>query len=201
MKQLFYLFTVCLLGICSNVYSQGVVRNNYGDGKSKNLSLASALSSSTQLVGGTNDDVPIMTAVFGNYTDYDKNAWGAEALMVSDQNVGFQTGVRYQHIGDYQNFLWLTFGLNYALNIVDKDDTKLFLVGSFDLGFDFADVPNNTYSGSDFKFYLDGIITPRLVLKLNHVALSAGYQWTAHKFKFKKYSVQDGFTLGVGYAF
>lgn len=201
MKQLFYLFTVCLLGICSNVYSQSVVRNNYGDGKSKNLSLSSALSTSTQQVAETNDETSAMSAVFGNWTSYDKNVWGAEAMMISDMGLGFETGIRYQHVIKYQNFLWLTFGLNYSFNLIDKDETKLFLVGSFDLGCDFADVPNDTYTGSDFKFYLDGIFTPRLVLKMNHIALYAGYQWTAHKFKFKKYSVQDGFTLGVGYAF
>lgn len=201
MKHLFSLLTVCLLGICSSAYAQGVVRNNYGDGKSNNMSLSSSLSSSTQQVASTNDDTPIMSAVFGTWTSYDKNVWGAEAMMIQDQGLGVETGLRYQHIAEYTNFMWLSYGLNYSLNIVDKNDTKLFLVGSFDLGCDFADVPNSNYNGSDFKFYLDGIITPRLVLKMNHIAAYAGYQWTAHKFKFKKYSVQDGFTLGIGYAF
>lgn len=201
MKHLFSLFTICLFFICVNANAQSVVRNNYGDDKSKNLSLSSSLASSTQVVTNTNDDTPCMNAVFGTYANYDKNAWGAEALMINDQSLGLDVGFRYQNISKYQDFMWLSFGLNYSLNIVDKNDTKVFLVGSFDLGVDFADVPNEKFTGSDFKIFLDAILTPRLVMKLNHFALYAGYSWTAHKFKFKKYSVQDGFTLGVGYAF
>jgi hypothetical protein len=49
---------------------------------------------------------------------------------------------------------------------------------------------------------VDFVVDPRLVVRVNHILISAGYQQRFYKFKFTKENTSDAmFHLGVAYCF
>lgn len=100
------------------------------------------------------------------------------------------------------------FALNYTFDLWEKDEMSLYLVFAVGPSLRYQDIPEYKYDertgktekDSKMKFFVDGILNPRVSFKIKRVFISAGFFYWAPKFKFSKDDgATSGFNVGIGY--
>lgn len=85
---------------------------------------------------------------------------------------------------------------NYSINLTSNNESHFAVFLSPAVG------PSLGYSEYEGKSYFEyGLMfTPKLVLRLNKISISAGYNMTSNRFKFKKYYLTHQFVVTFGIA-
>ena len=118
--------------------------------------------------------------------------------------LGFEAAVRSQfkkHGNKSSDWL-----IHYTPCILSKGRNSLFLSlaagPSLRLQDDVKGIKNNGDIEWESKFTCDGVVNPRLIIKIGRVMLSGGYFYWAPKFKFNKDDgATDGYNIGLAYTF
>lgn len=132
------------------------------------------------------------------------NNYGIGASQYTPNGIGFDWLTR-SSFKEYSN-INTDLAVNYTFPLAQNNDLFLFLTASIGPSFRMQDVEEidfKTQKKKDkTKYFIDGIINPRLLLKYKKFTLGAGYFYWAPQFKFsKKDGGMGGLSLSIGCGF
>jgi hypothetical protein len=204
----FILSAVFAVALGLNVNAQVVISNDFG------TPVGNADDLNSDVNWSWNDEYHRRGSGFGNSydDDYDYDdpyfyvgaSWYLnEATNVFGVNAGYQ---RWNNFGGELNVMTdQSFEKFYDFNLSANWSFGLWKTGSSMGMLTFALGPSfYMYKGADDKYenQVDLVVDPRLVARINHILISAGYQQRFCKFKFtKEYTPDAMFHLGIAYCF
>ena len=176
------------------VNAQTVIRSDY-----------SGTSTRVETVKESNNDYETFCSEQFVFLTFDGgNNYGIGASWYTPNGVGFDWIMRAEcktHGNFNQDFC-----VNYTFPLSQNNDLALFLAAGIgpslrmqsieEYDFDLQKTKDKT------KWYIDGVINPRLLLKYKKATFSAGYFYWAPQFKFSKDDGgMGGLSLSLGYQF
>jgi hypothetical protein len=131
--------------------------------------------------------------------------WGITYGGINPNGIGLDFALRmnFKKHGNFNADVLL----NYSLGLVSKGSTQVALTLAFGPSFrtqdEFKGFNDKLKEEWDTgKFFCDGVLNPRLSIKMGKLALSAGYFYWAPKFKFSKDDgATGGFNCSLGLSF
>ena len=176
------------------VNAQTVIRSDYSSSPTKAESVKES----------NNDYETFFPAQFVFLTFDGGNNYGIAVSQYTPNGIGFDwlTRASFKEYGNYN----MDLAVNYTFLLSQNDDLSLFLTASIGPSFRMQDVQEYDFDAQKekdkTKYYIDGVINPRLLLKYKKLTLSAGYFYWAPQFKFsKKDGGTGGLSLSLGYEF
>ena len=131
--------------------------------------------------------------------------WGIAYGGINPNGVGLDFAFR-MNFKEHGNFN-VDVLLNYSVGLVSNGSTQVALTFALGPSFRTQDELKGVNSKGNLewengKFFCDGVVNPRLSVKLGKLALSAGYFYWAPKFKFSKDDgAKGGFNCSLGLRF
>ena len=176
------------------VNAQTVIRSDYSSSPTKAESVKES----------NNDYETFFPAQFVFLTFDGGNNYGIAVSQYTPNGIGFDwlTRASFKKYGNFN----MDLAVNYSFLLSQNDDLSLFLTASIGPSFRMQDVQEYDFYAQKekdkTKYYIDGVINPRLLLKYKKLTLSAGYFYWAPQFKFsKKDGGMGGLSLSLGYEF
>ena len=131
--------------------------------------------------------------------------WGIAYGGINPNGIGLDFAFR-MNFKEHGNFN-VDVLLNYSVGLVSNGSTQVALTFALGPSFRTQDELKGVNSKGNLewengKFFCDGVVNPRLSVKLGKLALSAGYFYWAPKFKFSKDDgATGGFNCSLGLSF
>ena len=131
--------------------------------------------------------------------------WGIAYGGINPNGIGLDFAFR-MNFKEHGNFN-VDALLNYSVGLVSNGSTQVALTFALGPSFRTQDELKGVNSKGNLewengKFFCDGVVNPRLSVKLGKLALSAGYFYWAPKFKFSKDDgATGGFNCSLGLSF
>ncbi|MDD6891632.1 MAG: hypothetical protein PUD47_06035 [Bacteroidales bacterium] len=188
MKKLFISLFMAASALFVN--AQTVIRSDY-----------SSTPTRVETVKESNNDYETFYSMQFVFLTFDGgNNYGMAVSWYTPNGIGVDwlTRASFKTYGNYN----VDLAANYTFPLAQNDDLSLFLTASIGPSFRMQDEFDFQKDKDKTKFYIDGIINPRLLLKYQKFTLSAGYFYWAPQFKFsKKDGGMGGLSLSLGYDF
>lgn len=188
MKKLF--ISLLMAASVLSVNAQTVIRSDY-----------SGTPTRVETVKESNNDYETFLPVQFVFLTFDGgNNYGIGFSQYTPNGIGFDwlTRASFKEYGNIN----VDLAVNYTFLLSQNDDLSLFLTASIGPSFRMQDVYDFQKDKDKTKYFIDGVINPRLLLKYKKFTLSAGYFYWAPQFKFsKKDGGTGGLSLSLGYEF
>lgn len=188
MKKL--IISLLMAASALSVNAQTVIRSDYSSSPTKAESVKES----------NNDYETFFPSQFVFLTFDGGNNYGIALSEYTPNGIGFDwlTRASFKKYGNFN----MDFAVNYTFLLSQNDDLSLFLTASIGPSFRMQDVYDFQKDKDKTKYFIDGVINPRLLLKYKKFTLGAGYFYWAPQFKFsKKDGGMGGLSLSLGYQF
>lgn len=193
MKKLFISLFMAASALLVNAQTT-VIRSDYSSSQTR-----------VETVKESNNDYEIFSPAQFLFLTFDGgNNYGISMSQYTPNGIGFDWNMRaeFKEYGNYNTDL----AVNYTFPLSQNDDLFLYLTVSIGPSLRMQDVEEVDFETlkKEYKqkYFIDGVMNPRLVMKYKKFTLSAGYFYWAPQFKFSKDDgATGGLSLSLGYIF